>query len=55
MCRVLEANLAKKFAADLSLQIFLIHCIFTYGYDEAFFSLKKFSRIGACIRCNFTP
>ena len=36
MCRVLEANLAKKFAEDLPLQIFLIHCIFRYGYDEAF-------------------
>ena len=36
MCRILEANLAKKFAADFSSQIFLIHCIFRYGYDEAF-------------------
>ena len=27
MCRVLETNLMRKFAMDLSLQIFLIHYI----------------------------
>ena len=36
MCYVLETNLTRKFAADLSLQIFLIHWISWYGYDETF-------------------
>ena len=35
-CYVLETNLTRKFAADLSLQIFLIHYISRCGYDEAF-------------------
>ena len=53
---------------DLSLQIFLIHYISSYGYDEAFqlpiswllfriwspkWQIKSHS--GACIRRNFTP
>ena len=38
MCCVLETNLTRKFAADLSLQIFFIHYISRYGYDEAFWS-----------------
>ena len=29
-------NLTRKFAADLSLQIMLIHYISRYDYDEAF-------------------
>ena len=33
---VLETNLTRKFAADLSLQIFLIHYVSRRGYDEAF-------------------
>ena len=36
MCCVLETNLPRKFAADLSLQIFLIHFISWQGYDETF-------------------
>ena len=36
MCCVSETNLTRKFAADLSLQIFLIHYISKYGYDETF-------------------
>ena len=65
MCYVLETNLTRKFAADLSLQIFLIHYISRYGYDSSpqfgdYFSgfgrqSEKFSRIGACVRRNFTP
>ena len=33
---ILETNLMRKFAADLSLQIFLIHYVSRKGYDEAF-------------------
>ena len=38
MCCVLETKLTRKFATDLSLQIFLIHYISRYmlGYDETF-------------------
>ena len=36
MCYVLETNLMRKFAADLSLQIFLIYYISRLGYDETF-------------------
>ena len=65
MCCILETNLTRKFAADLSLQIFLIHYISRYGYDSSpqfgdYFSRfgrqsEKFSRTGACIRRNFRP
>ena len=36
MCCVLDIKLMRKFAVDLSLQIFLIHDISRQGYDEAF-------------------
>ena len=36
VCCVLETNLKRRFAADLSLQTFLIHCISRQGYVEAF-------------------
>ena len=36
ICCILETNLTRKFAVDLLLQIFLIHHISRYGYDEAF-------------------
>ena len=65
MCYVLEINLTRKFAADLSLQIFLIHYISRYGYDSScqfgdYFSgfgcqSEKFSHNGACIWRNFMP
>ena len=65
MCCILETNLTRKFAVDLSLQIFLIHYISRYGYDSGrqfgdFFSgfgrqSEKFSHNGACIWRNFVP
>ena len=36
VCCVLNINLTRKFAADLSLQIFLIHYISRLGYEEVF-------------------
>ena len=65
MATSFQSNLTRKFAADLSFQIFLIHYISRYGYDSShqfgdYFSgfghqNEKFSCTGACIRRNFTP
>ena len=68
MCCVLETNLMRKFAVDLSLQIFLIHYIYLgkvmmkhssrqFGNQFSGFGhqSEKFSHIGTCIRRNFTP
>ena len=65
MATSFRSNLTRKFAADLSFQIFLIHYISRYGYDSSrqfgdYFSgfghqSEKFSRTGTCIRRNFTP
>ena len=52
MCCILETNLTRKFAVDLSLQIFLIHYISSYGYDSGrqfgnFFSVTMAPVFGA--------
>ena len=65
MATSFRSNLTRKFAVDLSFQIFLIHYISRYGYDSShqfgdYFSgfghqSEKFSHTGTCIRRNFTP
>ena len=60
MCCVLETNLTRKFAVDLSLSLSkdkMKHSSRQFGDKFSGFGRqsKKFSRIGACIRRNFTP
>ena len=60
MCCVLETNLTRKFAVDLSLSLSkdkMKHSGRQFGNKFSGFGRqsKKFSCIGACIRHNFTP